>query len=325
MIILPVIATIVISDGPGFCAPSGQEKTTAGYRGPPAATKNGAASMKAQKEIERIRGGGRFEGDLRPFTDPDAEALDLLASELRQNNAVPVRDQIVRILVSLAKQPDPSQRIRNPRIVAIFLNDGATHADGPFMHAMAELAEHATPEALAEFRPTLGRLAAKAPVPDLFLVIAKAKAREALPAMRKLEKEDRWAKDDRFRIALAALGDHTHEAYFTGRFRATTTPKEKVALAEKLSKIGTASALKALAEEMRSPLVVSIPGSFEFSVRVEIAKALWVHYPDKPFLSAIKTEADYDRVEKFCEREFGVTWSTPRPPFLVFRELPADH
>jgi hypothetical protein len=281
--------------------------------------------MKVQREIQNLREGKNFQGDIRPFAAPDAEALDMLASELRLNGSVHVRDQIVKILVSLALQTDPTLGIRSRRIVAILLEDGSTRVDGPFMQAMTELAEHANPEILAEFGPTLGRLAAQSPVPDLFLVIAKAKAMDALPAMRNLEKEDRWAKDDRFRIALAALGDKNQEEHFTGRFRSTTDPKEKVALAGKVSRIGTPTALKVLAMEMRSPLIVSIPGSFEYSVRVEIAKAIQLHYPDKPFLSAIKTEADYDRVEKFCEQEFGATWSGPRPPFLVFSELPSGN
>lgn len=285
----------------------------------------GAAKMKVQQEIQKLREGNEFAGDVRPFTVPDAEALDQFASELRQSGSIHVRNQIVRILVALAKHGDPNHRIQDRRIISILLDDGSVHPDGAFMQAMAELAEHSTAQALGEYDPTLGRLADKSPVPDLFLVVAKAKATAALPAMRKLQQEERWARDDRFRIALAALGDKSQEEYFTQRFRNTSDAREKTALAEKVSKIGTRSAVQSLAEEMRSSLVVSIPGSFEFSVRVEIAKALGSHYPDKAYLSVVKTEADYERIEKFCEEEFGVKWSSPRPPFLTYNQLAPEH
>jgi hypothetical protein len=72
---------------------------------------------------------------------------------------------------------------------------------------------------------------------------------------------------------------------------------------------------------MRSPLIFEIPASYMKSVRPDIAAALHFNYPDRDFLLTIDSDADYERIERFCEQEFKTTWKTKRPPFLVFLPL----
>lgn len=283
---------------------------------------NPGTKMKIIQEIERYRQGDSFDGDVSVYSSSSAGAIDLLASELRQNPSSHVRLQLVDVLVAIACESDPAGMISDRQIVSILLNEGSTLADGAYMQALDRLAKKTSPSILGEFGKALAKLAKRSPDPSLFLVIAKAKAQEALPELEGLRDDPRWNDDECLEIALAALGDKPLENKFTKAFLASQEPSEKIELARKLGQIGSRSALRALAQEMRTPLIYEMPGNSESSVRVEIASAIGYNYPDKPFLMSVQEESDYERIEKFCESEFGIEWKTPRPPFLVFNLLP---
>ncbi len=277
--------------------------------------------MNHAEGIERIRSGNPFLGDIGPFVSPDRNALESIASELRRNPSQDVRIQLVKLLVSLAIQTDPHGTISHRRILSILLNDAPLWMDDTYRFAMDRLAELGAPKALGEFAPIVAQLVAEAPVPELFLVVAKTKAVDALEAMQELEKDPIWAKDDNFRIAQAALGDASIEDEFAAPFSGTGDPEEKIALARRLAQIGTSTSRELLAREMRSPMVLRLPGSYEMSVRMEIAKALLHCHPEQTFLGRIESDEDYERIERWCEFQYGIQWSRPRPPFLTMRSL----
>lgn len=316
-----VIALVAIASGAGSCSPNNDGKRADGHRIASAQKKDGGARMKAQKEIERLRGGGEFLGDISAFTAHDADAIEQLGAELRSNPSPKVREEVVNAMVRLATATDPDGLVANRQILSSLFEDGSIAADCAYMRAMNEVAESAPPEVLGEFGATLARLAARTPVSGLFLVVAKAKATEAAPALRKRKDDPVWSKDEAYRIALAALGDKNEERAFIERFRATSDAKEKMEFAKSLGQIGTRSALEALAQEMRSSMVFLIPAAYEQSVRPEIAKAILYNYPRNRSLLDIRSDSDYERIEKFCEKEFGTVWSDPRPPFLNMRPL----
>lgn len=282
---------------------------------------NGAQRMKAEQEIQRMRDGEPFQGDISSFTSPDAHAIDLLSIELRNNPTPRIREQIAKAMVRLGVESDPDKILTDRRILSSLFEDGSIKADCAYMWAMNEVAATVPPSALREFAPTLGRLASKPAVSGLFLVIAKAKAIEALPALNALRENPTWKQDEAYLCALAALGDKDVENRFIERFLRTEDPKEKMEAAKPLGWIGTKDALKVLAAEMRSPLVFTIPATFRKSVRPEIAKAIQYNYPKDRFLLVVNSDADYERIEKFCEKEFGTTWKAPRPPFLNIQPL----
>ena len=58
---------------------------------------------------------------------------------------------------------------------------------------------------------------------------------------------------------------------------------------------------------------------------VEIAKSLLYCHPDQTFLGRIESDEDYERIERWCEFQYGVQWSRPRPPFLAMRSLAGGH
>ncbi len=305
----------------GSCAPESAEGTKRKSGAERLVKKNGAARMKAEQEIQRFRDGEPFHGNVSAFTAPDAQAIDLLAQELRNNPKPKVREQVVKALVRLGTESDPDKLLTDRRILASLFEDGSIHDDCAYMKAMDEVAASAPASVLREFETTLARLASRPPVSGLFLVIAKAKATKALPSLQARKDDPSWNQEESFAVALAALGDKALERRFIDRFADTRDPKEKMEAAKPLGWIGTPATLKALASEMRSPLVFTIPATFRQSVRPAIAKAIQYNYPRDRFLLVVNSDADYERIEKFCEKEFGTTWEAPRPPFLNIQPL----
>lgn len=277
--------------------------------------------MTSLEAIGRLRAGHPYIGEIGPFVAASPEALEQVATELRRNPSFEVRTQLVKLLVSLAIQTDSHGTISHRRILSIMLNDASLRMDDAYRFAMDRLAELGAPKALGEFAPIVAQLVADAPAPELFLVVAKAKAVDALEAMQELEKNPIWAKDDNFRIAQAALGDASIEDEFAVPFSSTGDPEEKIALARRLAQIGTSTSRDLLAREMRSPMILRVPGSYEMSVRVEIAKALLYCHPEQTFLGRIESDEDYERIERWCEFQYGIQWNKPRPAFLTMRSL----
>lgn len=274
--------------------------------------------MTVQEEIEKLRSGGSYIGDIRSFVEPSSFAIGELALELRQNPSPKMRGEIVKLLVHVGTEADPHRSLRNRKILSALLYDAALIRDKAFSDALEKIAQLAAPGILQEYGQTIAGLLSEAPEPALFLVVAKAKAVEALPILQELGKDPRWAEDDNFRIALAALGDQAEEDAFVERFAKATDARDKIEAAKPLGRIGTRTSLEALAREMRSPMVVEVPGSYRMSVRPDIAKAIHSCHPEKTFFLEIGTDSDYERIERFCEIEYGIQWSRPRPPFLVF-------
>jgi len=277
--------------------------------------------MTVQEEIENLRNGSSYVGDMRPYVAPSPSALEELATELRQNPSEKVRTEIVKILLNLGIETDPHRCLRHRRILSILFYDAGLVRDAACSLAFEKISQFGAPDVLAEFGPTIGVLLEEAPSTELLLVVAKAKAMEAMATLQKLSSVPEWNTREEFRIALAALGDESEEDAFTKPFQAAIAPQEKMDLAMRLARIGTRSAMKVLAEEMRSPLVLVVPNSYELSVRTEIAKALRFRHPECAFLERIESDADYERIERFCEIEYGVEWKRPRPAFLAMRTL----
>ena len=96
----------------GSCAPESAEGTKRKSGAERLVKKNGAARMKAEQEIQRFRDGEPFHGDVSAFTAPDAQAIDLLAQELRNNPKPKVREQVVKALVPMAEMLNYAAALR---------------------------------------------------------------------------------------------------------------------------------------------------------------------------------------------------------------------
>jgi hypothetical protein len=114
--------------------------------------------MTFQEHIEPLSGGARFLGEIGPYVAPSAEALDALGRTLRQNPSSGIREQIVKILVSLAIQTDPFGTISHRRILSMLLNDASLRVDDVYRFALDRIAALGSPKVLGEFSPIIGRL-----------------------------------------------------------------------------------------------------------------------------------------------------------------------
>lgn len=286
-----------------------------------------------QEQIIKFRAGEEFSGDAQGYLvngRPDAAVLAELRSALNREEE-PVREQICRLLAGIGKSADPlfakgGNIIRDRSVIGILAAEGLSRETSARDLCVGYLQDCVPAPVLGEFGKQLSGNLKMFPDTRLLLVIAKAKPPEAAETVDSLIKIPAWAKKPETMIAAAALGDREIEKSFIARFREATVPKEKADAARHLGYIGTPAALAALADGMRTALVIEMEGVSRRSVRIFIIDALRYNYPDKTFLysNAVNSDADYEVIEKFCEETFGTKWTTERPPFLWIEGFPSE-
>jgi hypothetical protein len=287
----------------------------------------------AQEQIMKFRAGEEWSGDAGVYLAngrPDAAVLAELRVALGREEE-PVREQICRLLAEIGKSADPlfakgGSIIRDRSVIGILASEGLSRETSARDLCVGYLQDCVPAPVLKEFGKQLSGNLKMWPDTRLLLVIAKAKPPEASEVVDSLMKIPAWAKKPETMIAAAALGDKEIEKYFIGRFREATVPQEKADAARHLGFIGTPAALAALADGMRTPLVIEMTGVSRRSVRIFVIDALRYNYPDKTFLysNAVRSDADYEVIEKFCEETFGTKWTTERPPFLWIQGFPSE-
>lgn len=289
------------------------------------------AVKRARELIEQLRRGGEYRRGADAFLTggaPDAGALALLAEALA-TEVGPQREQLVRLLVAVGQEAEPLHRqgipiLRDRKVVALLIDEGL-RVPGTARDYALDSMEAMVPRALLEEHgKALAEDLARRPGTSALLVVAKAKPPQAIPVVSALVASPSWAHVEEASIARAALGNASVEKTFADAFLAAHDPGEKAKLARALGRIGTWTALRTLASELRTPLVIEISHVMERSVRLDILAALCLSFPDKTFLydNAIQDDEGYARVEAFLEQTFGITWKTPRPPFLTVRGFP---
>jgi len=256
---------------------------------------------------------------------PDYKAIESYNTTLKPDNTV--REIVAKILVSTSIDSDPFLEMRDQKIIDILMEYGINENNSLRDFCLDSFHAHVPSDILIKYSQTLIRnFQNLQPSSEMLNIIAKAKFKELLPIVNSLMKDPYWSKQEQTLIALAALGNLKIENKFIDKFINTKDPKEKMNLAHTLGYIGTKSALKALVSEMRTDLVYEMPHAFRKSVRVEIIEALSFNYPDKTFLwdNAILDDEGYVLVEKFCEEDFGIKWTKPRPSFLWIEGYPSE-
>ena len=236
------------------------------------------------------------------------------------------RERLVNGLADVGRLGDPLHQqgvklLRDPGAIAVLVEEGLKRAGTARDAALDALLEGVPPPMLKPHGQALAADLKARPGTTALLVAAKAKPAEARPVVEALA-----PGDEAVEIARAALGDAAVEQRFIREFLDAREPKRKAALSKTLGHVGTPAALKALASEMRTDLVVEMPRVLRRSVRVDIVAALSFAFPDKPFLwdNAVTDDAGYARIEAFCEQTFGTRWTKPRPAFLWIQGFPAD-
>jgi len=286
---------------------------------------------KAQEYIDAFRCGEDFTPpSIGVFSggQPDESSLQILGKELDVANPS-VRENIVKLLVDMGKRTDPltpkgADVLRHRQIIALLAGAGLAKPDLGREAAMEALRKLVTRPDLARFEADLVKVLGDAPTEEAFLLVAKAKPQKTKVLVDRLSKLPEWKEVEAAKITRAALGDKDVEDEFLAAADAATDGKALAQALGSLALIGTPRSLKAIAERLRTPLTIHIPGAFEKSVRLNVLEALLYNFPDQPVLypNNIITEADYTAAERFCIKTLGVTYTDPPPPFLTYRGYP---
>jgi hypothetical protein len=289
----------------------------------------------AQEYISAFRGGEEFVPPVQKLVldgRPDPAALAVFAREIPSLPA-DAAESVARLLADLGVRTDPLQPvgaevIRDEKIlellVAIAQRDAADVGREAALNALRTLA---TPEDLSRFAPEIVRALEVAPSDEALLLAAKVKPPEAAPLLDDLAGSPRWDDSEALAVARAAFGAEDLEERFLQRAVEAEAAADGGALSsalQPLAWIGTRTSLRAVAQRLRTPLTVSVPGAFEKSVRVDVLDALRYAFPAQPELypNNIIRESDYTRAERFCTEILGVTFDQPAPPFLTYRGYP---
>lgn len=262
---------------------------------------------------------------------PDPAAIHVLANELAV--ATPeVREKIVALLAELGRSTDPltprgADVIRHPYIIEALSGPGLAKADVGREAAMDALRKLVTHPNLARFGASYVQTLEMAASPEAFLLVAKAKPAGAKALVERLAALPRWKQAEAAKVARAALGAADVEEKFLRAAAEAEAASDGKGLARALGTlglIGTTRSLTAVASRLRTPITILIPRAMEKSVRLSVLEALLYNFPDVPELypNNIVTEANYAAAEQFCTSALGVTYTTPRPPFLTYRAFP---
>ncbi len=291
-----------------------------------------AMMQQVEEQIARFRRGEKYRGRAEEFLASgrvDAGAIRRLATVM-QTERPPAGLASAQLLAAIGRAADPlhprgARLIREPVVVAALIESGLSSAPEVRDFVLETLVHETPAESLAPHRAVLTQYALANPGEAAFLVIAKAKPREKAAELLTLCRAPQQAHSRAARIARAALGEAEIEQALIREFTQADQPRAKAELAETLGHVATDAALRALAAELRTDLVIEIPGALRRSVRLDIIAALCRAFPDQTMLqdNAIVDDGGYARVEKFCEEKFGTTWTRPRPPFLTVRGFPS--
>ena len=154
----------------------------------------------------------------------------------------------------------------------------------------------------------------KNPSSDGILLAGKTGSKEAVELLTQ-DMFRNWMDKKPVELALAKLGDHKLEAKFVDEF-AKCQDERKVA--DDLAYIGTMDACRAIAAELRSPVIIGVPWR-QSSIRVFLIESLSHAFPGEKVLRPPNGPIDdtyYEAIEKWATAVLGVTWDVPRPKFF---------
>ena len=262
---------------------------------------------------------------------PDSQALTVLQNALSEDTEV-VRTQVVDLLADVGAEcadPDNSglSAIKDARSIEILFTTALSKPDQAREEAMLKLRSMCRRSDLEPWSGELARVIEERPTEDGLLLVAKSKARSAKDAVQKLALSPEWQEDRALLIAQGALGDTSVIDHFLEELRvavASADPERFSQAIDALSKIGEPGTLKAVAEQLRTPLIREVPRVSAKSMRLVVLGGLAYAFPDVLVLypSNIIEEEDYIAAENFCIQQLGAQYSDARPPFMTHGAYP---
>ncbi len=284
----------------------------------------------ATRYIHGYKKGGPVKSEPLKFIvngTPDKGAVKIFEHALKEENGT-VRELIVNLLVDIGTKSDTLVNkgalvLRNKEIINTLVEGGLSKPDLGCIAAMDKLRKLTRIDELKPYSEIFANFLSSSPSEDILLLIAKAKTINAKIAVSKLAESVRWKNVEAVDIALAALGDHNKSSKYLIKLEKAAAEKnieDFIESIKKLSLIGTPETLKAIGEQLRTPLIYEMPGVFRKSLRLNVLDALSYNYPEEYILypNNIKSEEDYKTAETFCIKKLGVVYNTPEPPFMTY-------
>ncbi|MFN2548101.1 MAG: hypothetical protein ABR567_11760 [Myxococcales bacterium] len=281
-----------------------------------------------QRRLEPVAAGARFEGKLTDLLGPDGRldhaALDTLTAAIvvRRRNAL-------EVLVDAARRADSlyaigGNLIRDPRVVDVLTGTALERRDAVRGDGLDALLASVPAPLLHERGEALLENLRLFPDETALTVIAKTKPEKGADVAEGIARSPAFAGTESGLVARAALGNRDVEQRLIEEFLLEKDPLEKERRARVLGMIGTPAAQRALALELRSPLVFEIPHVLRRSVRLAVLEALRQSFPEEPSLieTQIEDDAGYERAEKFLEKALGIAYPNPRPSYLKIEGFP---
>lgn len=211
--------------------------------------------------------------------------------------------RVIDFCVGLLKSPHPRLRSKAANILSTRVRPKEIHS-----RTTEILAAIAKPTSSAEY---------------LILGMTRnRKAMERLPKPSDVEESLLLARQ----LAAAMLGDSAAEKGIIDQFCRTDSPEQRNELAMALARIGSSKALTVLANALRSPYVARWGGGGKQSFRLIVIASLSWAYPEERILWEPRTpptsDKYYEAIEQWAEKQFGVQWDHPRPPFMYQEYAP---
>ncbi len=239
----------------------------------------------------------------------DDAIIDRIAQGLDEGDAA-VRLRLARLLIDLGFAAEPlSQSFvlvqRDPRVIAALLGGSLGRADEARLLVLQMLATTAPREVLEPHSRAITADLLASPDGEALDLVAKAKPPQAVAVVRKLIGNTSLADNEQLLVVSAALGNTQAERLITEPFVATSDPWEKARLANMLGQVGTWTALRTLANDLRTQLVREI-GITKQSLREPIIGAIAESFPTQPEFVGGFDDASCAAVERFCQKHFAI-------------------
>lgn len=262
--------------------------------------------------------------DLPPNKDADFVGVNKLLSRLIAASMTTAGDQLPPIYIE-------EEGIIECLVLALHLPDQSVQE-----RALDYLIEEVRPARLKQYDVTIAKAGAGVKDSNVWLLLARVGTPECTKAVEEYIRNAPSPKAIGI-VLPARMGDREKEQELLDTFKKEQDVKTKGRLARYLAEVGTDASIRAIAQELRSPVKRTVHSEV-ISLRYYLLLALRRAFPDEPLFNEelekvsratydkegdkaeVASNGYFDRVEEWAAKTCGITtWDQPRPPFLLKR------
>ena len=170
-----------------------------------------------------------------------------------------------------------------------------------------------------KFGPQIVEVERKVKSSDAMLLLGKTGMKEAALLLQE-EKIFRSTSAWETEMALARLGDKECETKFISEYKTEKNLRDKAQLALRLGYIGTENTSRTLAETCEPPRssmpATPIPCAWTSFERSACPSPMNLPSNLSPLSPVPPDDTYYERIERWAEQKFNISWDKPRPPLF---------